>query len=749
MKIMTFVQGFTRGKTLIALVALLAASLVTLSPVKAAAARPNGYPVTNVNLRAGPGTYYPAIVVVPARSWISIRGCLADYAWCEVIAAGNRGWMRSIYLQGWYQNHYYSLGDYAPRLGYPVVAFDVKPYWDQHYRDRPFYGERARWGGSYGEGWTNRSSFYGRLQPYGNWIWLQGQYVWVPGDVGPRWRPYTVGRWAYTQRYGWMWVSNEPFGWATYHYGRWGFSNRVGWFWVPGNRWGPAWVSWRSSNDYLAWAPLPPTPDEGGLSINISVGNVPDYYWQVVPNRDFLAPDLPRYIVRDRDRYDPILAGTRPLGNVTVVNNTVVNNVVNVTYVEQKTQKKVVVYKVEKTKDEAKVKGGKFKGDAIEVFEPAPEAKPKVAAPTETKPIEKVAAESETKQQGGGAPTTEELLVPAEVKKPLEAEAKPPAPPPPAPKAGEGAAEPAKEEAAPPPPPPPPAATEEKTPPPSEGAAPPPAEGETPPAPPPSGEAPPEAPPPAKEETAPPAKEETPPPPPAEEAAPPPAETIAPPPAKEETPPPPPPAEEKAPPPPPQEKAPPPPPAEDAAPPPPAETIAPPPPAEEKAPPPPPPAEEKAPPPPPPAEETAPPPPPPAEETAPPPPPPAEKKKAPPPPPAEETAPPPPPPAEEAAPPPPPPMGEGPKPKKRKNQAEQPFDDGAPSFAPPPPPPEDQAPPPSSRDSYQGDMAPPSSQGGGDDGQRRERDGKPKKKKDRGCPEGMVTLDDGSCAPSR
>src|SRR5262245_51584172 len=547
MKIMTFVQGITRGNALIALVALLAASLVTPSPAKAAAARPNGYPVTNVNLRAGPGTYYPVIVVVPARSWISIRGCLADYAWCEVVAAGNRGWMRSIYLQGWYQNHYYSLRDYAPRLGYPVVAFDVKPYWDQHYRDRPFYGERARWGGSYGEGWTNRSSFYGRLEPYGNWIWLQGQYVWVPGNVGPRWRPYTVGRWAYTQRYGWMWVSNEPFGWATYHYGRWGFSIRLGWFWVPGNRWAPAWVSWRSSDDYLAWAPLPPTPDEGGLSINISIGTVPDYYWQVVPNQDFLAPDLPRYIVHDRDRYDPILAGTRPLGNVTVVNNTVVNNVVNVTYVEQKTNTKVVVYNVEKTKDESKVEGGKVKGDAIEVFEPAPEAKPKVAAPTETKPIEEVAAESKTKQQGGGAPATEDLLVPAEVKKPLEAEAKPPAPPPPAPKTGEGAAAPAEEAAPPPPPPPPPAPAEEKKTPPSEGAAPPPATGETPPAPPP------ESPPPVKEETAPPAKEETPPPPP---------------PAEEKAPPPPPPAEEKAPPPPPgEEVAPPPtPPAEEPAP---------------------------------------------------------------------------------------------------------------------------------------------------------------------------------------
>src|SRR5262245_41298322 len=693
---MTFVQGSTRAKALIALVALLAASLMTLSPAKAAA-RPNGYPVTNVNLRAGPGTYYPVIVVVPARSWISIRGCLADYAWCEVISAGNRGWMRSIYLQGWYQGHYYSLRDYAPRLGYPVVTFDIGPYWDNYYRDRPFYGERARWDATFGEGWTNRASFYGRLTSYGNWIWLQGQYVWVPGNVGPRWRPYTVGRWAFTDRYGWMWVSNEPFGWATYHYGRWGFSNRVGWFWVPGNRWAPAWVAWRSSNDYLAWAPLPPTPDEGGLSINITVGNVPDYYWQVVPNQDFLAPDLPRYIVHDRNRYDPILADTRPIGNVTVVNNTIVNNVVNVTYVEQKTNKKVVVYKVEKTEDESKVKGGKFKGDAIEVFEPAPEAKPAVAAPTETKPLEEVAAESKTKQQGQGAPATEEMLVPAEVKKPLEAEAKPPAPPPRAPKAGEGAAKPAAEEAAPPPPPPPEAA--EKTPPPSEGAATPPAGEATPPAPPPTGEA------------APPADGAPPSPPPAQETPPPPATGEAPPP---------PPAEEKAPPPPPAvEKAPPPRrPAE--------ETAPPPPPAEEKAPPAPR-AIEKGP------------PPPPAEETAQPPPP-VVKKKTPPP---EEAIPPPPPPAEETAPPPPPPIGEGPKPKKQGKRKEQPFDDGAPSYAPPPfgdqaaPPP----PPP------EGGMPPPSSQPMGGDEQRRERDGKSKKKKDRGCPEGMVALDDGSCAP--
>ena len=491
------------------------------SAAQAQPPRPNGYPVTNVNLRAGPGTYYPAILVVPARAPISILGCLGDYTWCDVFFQGNRGWMRSIYLQGWYRGYYYSLRDYAPRLGYRVVSFDIGPYWDSNYRERPFYGDRGTWGGGtpYGEGSTNRGAFYNRLARYGNWIWLQGQYVWVPQNVGPYWRPYTVGRWVFTDRYGWMWVSNEPFGWATYHYGRWGFSNRVGWFWVPGNRWAPAWVSWRSSNDYLAWAPLPPAYDEG-VSIEINARGVPDYYWQVVPNRDFLSHDLPRKIVRDKNRFNPILRETQPLGNVTINNNNVVvNNVVNVTYVEEKTKEKVVVHKVEKTKDEAK--SGKVEGEAIEIFQPAAEQTPEAAAPSAPKQVEEVAAESKTKEQSEGAPSTDALLVPPEIKTP---------PAPEATKEGQ----PAQGEAgAPPPPPPAEGAVPPPPPPPAEGAAPPP---------PPAEEAAPPPPPPPVEEAAPP-----PPAPPAEEAAPP----LPPPPTEEAAPPPPPPAEEAAPPPPP------------------------------------------------------------------------------------------------------------------------------------------------------------------------------------------------------
>lgn len=114
------------------------------------------------------------------------------------------------------------------------------------------------------------------------------------------WRPYTLGHWVYTKRYGWTWVSEEPFGWATYHYGRWGYAEDIGWYWVPGTRWAPAWVSWRRSNDYIVWAPLPPT-HRTGVSVSVRVRDIPEFYWVAVPSREFLAPDI-RVVVIHEDR---------------------------------------------------------------------------------------------------------------------------------------------------------------------------------------------------------------------------------------------------------------------------------------------------------------------------------------------------------------------------------------------------------------------------------------------------------------
>jgi uncharacterized protein YraI len=390
----------------------------------AAAQEPNGYPITDVNLRAGPGTEYPVILTVPADAPITILGCLPDYTWCDSVFENYRGWMSAVYLSGYSEGDYYLLRDYAPDLGYRRVTFNIDAYWDSYYRDEPFYGDRSRWAEPREAGWVDDGVFYNRLSPHGSWTWIQGRYVWVPGGVDRGWRPYTRGRWVYTDR-GWTWVSNEPFGWATYHYGRWGFSDRVGWFWVPGNQWAPAWVSWRQSDDYLAWAPLPPSYDRGyydrnggGININISFGDVPDYYWSMVPSRDFLSDDLPRYYVNDRGRRRSAFDRTRPLGHTTIVNKTVVNNVVNVNYVEQKTETTVVERQIART-DNAE-QAGRVEGDTLEVYEPKPDETTETAAPPEPKDVEAVAEASETKAQAEGEATTEDQLAPKEVQEAIK-----------------------------------------------------------------------------------------------------------------------------------------------------------------------------------------------------------------------------------------------------------------------------------------------------------------------------------------
>lgn len=99
------------------------------------------------------------------------------------------------------------------------------------------------------------NDFWTGLSPYGQWV-QQDPYgwVWVPGD--PSFAPYTDGRWVYTTD-GWTYVSDAPYAWAVFHYGRWAPLER-GWGWVPGYEWAPAWVSFRSTPEYVGWCPVGP-----------------------------------------------------------------------------------------------------------------------------------------------------------------------------------------------------------------------------------------------------------------------------------------------------------------------------------------------------------------------------------------------------------------------------------------------------------------------------------------------------------
>lgn len=119
------------------------AGLVSLPA--AALAATIGVATTNVNLRAGPSTSYPAVDVVPSGDEVRVFGCLADRAWCDVRYDGLRGWMSSNYLAFFESGRRYVGGDAVYRLRAPVISFTFGSYWDDHYRGRGFYRERDRY----------------------------------------------------------------------------------------------------------------------------------------------------------------------------------------------------------------------------------------------------------------------------------------------------------------------------------------------------------------------------------------------------------------------------------------------------------------------------------------------------------------------------------------------------------------------------------------------------------------------------
>lgn len=147
-----------------------------------------------------------------------------------------------------------------------------------------------------------------RLSPYGAWRRSEryGE-VWVP-TVDTGWRPYTVGRWIWTDE-GWYWDSAEPFGDVVFHYGRWAYDPQFGWVWVEGDEWAPAWVVWRDSDDDIGWVPAPP-PGETVIE---------DAWWAFVPMAAIGTASLATVL-------RPVVENRTLIQNTTIINEKVVVN---------------------------------------------------------------------------------------------------------------------------------------------------------------------------------------------------------------------------------------------------------------------------------------------------------------------------------------------------------------------------------------------------------------------------------------
>lgn len=170
--------------------------------------------------------------------------------------------------------------------------------------------------------------------------------VWYPRDVDVDWRPYSVGRWVYTDEYGYVWDSEERWGWATYHYGRWDFEPRYGWIWIPGNRWGPAWVEWRTGNGYIGWAPLTPAAvwrDDRIVYLERVDYTAPRWrpFWVFVSEPLFIRPNIHRYC-EPPARNIRFVNNTTVITNYTTTNRFIVNRSVDIRRIERVTNQPVV-----------------------------------------------------------------------------------------------------------------------------------------------------------------------------------------------------------------------------------------------------------------------------------------------------------------------------------------------------------------------------------------------------------------------
>lgn len=128
-------------KTILA-ASMMAAALVGAQPARAQSV---GYVNVDLILRSGPDIYYPPVATLPMGSEVTVFGCIDGYLWCDVAWGYSRGWVAGQYVSIAYGPQRYPLSYYGPRYGLPIVSFVFGNYWDNYYRDRPWYEQRGRW----------------------------------------------------------------------------------------------------------------------------------------------------------------------------------------------------------------------------------------------------------------------------------------------------------------------------------------------------------------------------------------------------------------------------------------------------------------------------------------------------------------------------------------------------------------------------------------------------------------------------
>jgi hypothetical protein len=185
--------------------------------------------------------------------------------------------------------------------------------------------------------------------------------------MGYRWRPYSDGHWVWTD-YGWTWIADQEWGDIPFHYGRWGWDNYIGWFWVPGTVWGPAWVTWRSNDQYMGWAPLPPGVEFGaGMNFNSLSIDIPLNFWVFIQGPHFQDRDLNPYVL-PFERNLTIVNYTSIQNNIYVRNDRIINEGFGLDEVRRITGRAVPRYRLQDARQPGRTR---VVGQEVQIFRPA------------------------------------------------------------------------------------------------------------------------------------------------------------------------------------------------------------------------------------------------------------------------------------------------------------------------------------------------------------------------------------------
>jgi len=247
--------------------------------------------------------------------------------------------------------------------------------------------------------------FYNELAPYGRWVNCRYGRCWVPRRVARRWQPYCNGRWVYTD-YGWTWVSRDPWGGSPYHYGTWTYLRGYGWAWVPGTVWAPAWVTWSYSDQYVGWAPLPPSVVFGASGYSGRPVVLSQTLYVFVPTNRFVDTDVTSAWVPAQESAT-IFRQTTPVTSFGVSDGIVRNTGIPIAAIQGATGGRIETRNISaaNTTPQSVTAGGSGKGRQIAVVAPAREVN--AAATTGPQETSRPAPSSRA-EKGGKAPVSHE-----------------------------------------------------------------------------------------------------------------------------------------------------------------------------------------------------------------------------------------------------------------------------------------------------------------------------------------------------